>query len=61
MADSYSHLRRTDEASVATVMLARPESRNALNAALIAEITRCFDELADDDNVRASREFGRGT
>ena len=61
MADSYSHLRRTDEASVATVMLARPESRNALNAALIAEITRCFDELADDDNVRVVVFTGEGS
>jgi methylglutaconyl-CoA hydratase len=61
MADSYSHLRRTDEASVATVMLARPASRNALNAALIAEITRCFDELADDDNVRVVVFTGEGS
>jgi methylglutaconyl-CoA hydratase len=61
MADSYSHLRRTDEASVATVILARPESRNALNAALIAEITRCFDELADDDNVRVVVFTGEGS
>jgi methylglutaconyl-CoA hydratase len=61
MADSYSHLRRTDEASVATVMLARPASRNALNAALIAEITRCFDELADDDNVRVVVLTGEGS
>ena len=61
MADSYSHLRRTDEASVATVILARPESRNALNAALIAEITRCFDELADDDNVRVVVLTGEGS
>jgi methylglutaconyl-CoA hydratase len=61
MADSYSHLRRTDEASVATVILARPESRNALNAALIAEIARCFDELADDDNVRVVVLTGEGS
>jgi methylglutaconyl-CoA hydratase len=61
MADSYSHLRRTDEASVATVILARPESRNALNAALIAEIARCFDELADDDNVRVVVFTGEGS
>jgi methylglutaconyl-CoA hydratase len=61
MADSYSHLRRTDEASVATVILARPESRNALNAALIAEIARCFDELAGDDNVRVVVLTGEGS
>ena len=54
-------MRRTDEASVATVILARPESRNALNAALIAEIARCFDELADDDNVRVVVLTGEGS
>lgn len=61
MAESYEHLRRTDEASVATVALARPESRNALNAALIAEITRCFDELAEDDGVRVVVLTGEGS
>jgi methylglutaconyl-CoA hydratase len=57
----YEHLRRTDEGPVATVSLARPESRNALNAALIEEITRCFEELADDDNVRVVVVTGEGT
>ena len=57
----YEHLRRTDEGPVATVSLARPEARNALNAALIGEITRCFGELADDDNVRVVVVTGEGT
>src|SRR5215207_10792835 len=52
MPETYENLRRTDEGLVATLSLARPESRNALDAALIAEITRCFGELAEDENVR---------
>ena len=35
MAGNYEQLRRTDEGPVATVTLARPDARNALNAALI--------------------------
>jgi methylglutaconyl-CoA hydratase len=46
------HLRRTDNGPVATVALARPEARNALNAALVGEIARCFEELAEDEGVR---------
>jgi methylglutaconyl-CoA hydratase len=57
---SYSHLKRTDEGSVATVALARPEARNALNAALISEVTRCFEELAEDESVRAVVLTGEG-
>ena len=48
----YEHLRRKDDGPVATVALARPEARNALNAALIREVTRCFEELAEDEGVR---------
>src|ERR671916_3313409 len=61
MADSYSHLKRTDEGPVATVALARPEARNALNAALIGEITRCFEELAEDEDVRVVVLTGEGS
>jgi len=53
-------LRRADEGTVATVTLDRPAARNALNAALIAEITRCFDELAADDAVRVVVLAGEG-
>jgi methylglutaconyl-CoA hydratase len=56
----YEHLRRTDEAPVATVTLRRPEARNALDAALIGEITRCFEELADDESVRVVVLTGEG-
>ncbi len=56
----YEHLRRTDEGPVATVTLRRPEARNALDAALIGEITRCFEELADDESVRVVVLTGEG-
>ena len=61
MADSYQHLIRTDTGPVATIALARPEARNALNAALIGEITRCFEELAEDEGVRVVVLTGDGS
>jgi methylglutaconyl-CoA hydratase len=61
MPDAYEHLRRTDEGPVATVALARPDARNALNAALIAEVTRCFEELAEDEGVRVVVLSGEGS
>ena len=58
--DAYEHLKRTDESGVPTVALARPDARNALNAGLIGELTRCFDEIADDDGVRVVVLTGEG-
>lgn len=60
MAGNYEHLRRTDEGPVATVALARPEARNALNAALIQELTRCFAELAQEEELRVVVLTGEG-
>jgi methylglutaconyl-CoA hydratase len=60
MADHYEHLSRTDEGPVATVALARPGSHNALNAALIEEVTRCFEELARDEGTRVVVLTGEG-
>jgi methylglutaconyl-CoA hydratase len=57
---SFSLLTRTDENEVATVTLARPDSHNALNAALIEELTRCFEEISDDDGVRVVVLAGEG-
>jgi methylglutaconyl-CoA hydratase len=56
----YKHLRRTDEGPVATVTLARPDSHNALNADLIDELTRCFEELAEDQETRVVVLAGEG-
>jgi methylglutaconyl-CoA hydratase len=61
MTGNYEHLRRTDEGPLATVALARPEARNALNAVLIQELTRCFEELAEEEGVRVVVLTGEGT
>jgi len=53
-------LRRTDDGPVATVTLARPDSHNAMNAALVGELTRCFEDLADDEDVRVVVLDGEG-
>ena len=60
MADSYSQLQRTDEGPVATVALRRPEAHNALNSSLVGEISRCFEELAEDESVRVVVLTGEG-
>jgi methylglutaconyl-CoA hydratase len=60
MPDAFEHLRRIDEGAVTTVTLARPDSRNALNAALIGELTSCFGEISDDDGVRVVVLEGEG-
>src|ERR671921_239356 len=57
---SYQHLRRADEDSVTTVTLSRPDSHNALNAELIGELTRCFEEISDDESVRVVVLAGEG-
>jgi len=53
-------LRRTDQGPVATVTLARPESHNSLNVDLIGELTRCFEEISDDESVRVVVLEGEG-
>jgi methylglutaconyl-CoA hydratase len=57
---SYQHLRRADEDSVTTVTLSRPDSHNALNAELIGELTRCFEEISNDESVRVVVLAGEG-
>jgi methylglutaconyl-CoA hydratase len=56
----YEHLHRADEGPVAIVTLARPEARNALNGALVGEVTSCFEELAEDEGVRVVVLTGEG-
>jgi methylglutaconyl-CoA hydratase len=57
----YEHLKRTDDGAVTTVTLARPDSHNALNEALIEELTRCFEEISDDERVRVVVLAGEGS
>ena len=57
----YEHLKRRDDGPVTTVVLNRPDRRNALNAAMIRELTDCFEALAQDDNVRVVVLTGEGS
>lgn len=60
MTERYEHLKRADEGGVASVALSRPDTRNALNAELIEELTRCFERLAEDESVRVVVLTGEG-
>ena len=60
MANNYKHLRIGHGDAVATVSLARPDARNALNEELIGELTRCIEELGQDDEVRVVVLTGEG-
>ncbi len=60
MTINYKHLRVGHGDAVATVTLARPDARNALNDELIGELARCMKELAEDDGVRVVVLTGEG-
>ena len=60
MANNFKHLRIGHGDAVATVSLARPDARNALNEELIGELTRCIEELGQDDDVRVVVLTGEG-
>lgn len=49
-----------DPRGVATVVLDRPERRNALNAALVADLRRTLRELDGDESVRVVALRGAG-
>lgn len=53
-------LRVRTEGRVAYVTMDRPETRNAFNPALIAELQRTFETLAGDDGVRVVVLAGEG-
>lgn len=57
---AYNNLTRTDEGAVTTVTLSRPDAHNALNQDLISELTRCFEEISDDESVRVVVLAGEG-
>jgi len=65
MGDDFRFLTVERHGAVATVTLARPEFRNAFNADLIDELTRCFATLgsvdgSDEDTPRAVVLTGTG-
>lgn len=59
---AFRHLRveRRGAGSVARIALARPEVRNAFDDALVAELTRAFEETAGDAGVRVVVLSGEG-
>ncbi len=57
----YKHLNRKDDGGVSTVALNRTEVRNALNADLTQDLTKCFEELSDNENVRVVVLMGEGS
>ena len=56
----YQHLDLHREGHSAFVTLNRPDVRNAFNAELIDELTDCFEDLHDDDDLRAVVIGGAG-
>ena len=48
------------DAGLATITINRPERRNALNAAVRAEVIQALDQLRDDDAVRVVMFTGAG-
>lgn len=57
---SFGVLDVAEDGGVAHVRLKRPEVRNAFNALLIAELTECFLNLAQDSKVRVVVLSGEG-
>jgi methylglutaconyl-CoA hydratase len=53
-------LRVARSGPLATVTMNRPDSHNALNADLIEALTRCFEELAEDQETRVVVLSGEG-
>ena len=58
--DNYRNLTVSADSPVLRVGLNRPDTHNALNADLIEEVTVCFDELSNDEQVRAVVLSGAG-
>lgn len=55
-----SVLYSVDDRGVATVCLNKPDMHNAFDDSLIAELTRLFNQVANDDNVKAMILAGNG-
>ena len=57
---SYEFLTITKQHPLAFITMTREEKRNALSPELIAELSRAFDELLSDDDVRVVILKGQG-
>lgn len=58
--EGFTHLRLERRGRVARIALSRSEVRNAFNDVLIAELTRAFQDTAEDARVRAVVLSGDG-
>ena len=56
----FHHLEIEQDAGTTTVWLNRPDVRNAFDAQLIEDLTRCFTWLSDDPDTRVVVLAGRG-
>lgn len=59
--DRQIRIEREAPSGIVTIVLDRPERRNALNAALVAELRHALAELSADDSVRVVALRGEGT
>jgi enoyl-CoA hydratase len=57
---SYQTIRHETGDGIATLTLNRPDVHNAMNDVMRGELTRCFTELATDDDVRVIVVTGAG-
>ncbi|MEL7498022.1 MAG: enoyl-CoA hydratase/isomerase family protein [Planctomycetota bacterium] len=60
MAESRNHLQIRIDAPVATVILDRPERRNALSRTLVQSLIECLDDLHHEGQVRSVILTGAG-
>lgn len=58
--DEFQHVRVEREGPVTTIVLARPEVRNAFGPRLIEELGAAFTELSDDDDTHVIVMRGEG-
>jgi len=57
---TYEHILVGVEDGIATITFNRPKALNALNAALLEELSKAVDEIALDDNIRVLVLTGAG-
>ena len=60
MSAPYEAIRYDVDHAVATITMRRPDVHNAMNDAMRRELTRCFEGLATDDDVKAVVVTGAG-
>lgn len=56
----YDTIEITKNENIATISLNRPDFHNALNEQLMIELTKCFNEFSNDENIRIIVLTGKG-